>query len=190
MCGDVVMGLVQSALKEEDEGVSSTAMEALGRLLLDGTGGSGGGRPGHRNQLHARYRTPPSDPPFCALLSSIRFRILESALVPRARRLVTRAALYRDPDRKVRCLPFLSDLVALAYRTFRARRAAGGEGEENAKGAHARRWMESDAPVLAGEFAALLLLPVLEGGGGCGGGCGCGGVCTQVVWGGGGGGSG
>ena len=36
VCTDVVMGIVKCVLEEDDEGVGSMALEALGRIVMDG----------------------------------------------------------------------------------------------------------------------------------------------------------
>lgn len=163
---DVPSTLIAAALSDPDDGVSSSAVEALGILILHSscTTSTYGedellrecagilGRPTpYAPSLRAVSEEDPATP---ALELSL--RVLERAILPRLVQLVDRVSGYTGRELIVPTLPVLTVALVHAVRTT----VATWHGLDRA--AYAKRWTEADALGLADTAATQLLLPLLE----------------------------
>jgi hypothetical protein len=183
ICNDVIITIVNCALDDEDDGVSSIAIECLGRFISndatnhnelskeiynlqhkmmtksnhliprmgiwDGEGGKGG--------YGASYASKVQDIDYHVQKSDIVWRIMESVLAPRIRKLFVRVCLLKDMEHQMRCLTVMNDIMIFVYKTERARR-----GVKSGKDRFAKRWYDFDATMLIQEYVQIFLIPLLR----------------------------
>lgn len=168
ICNDVVMNIISCALEDDDDGVMTVALEALGRLVIDS-----------RNDPFTREvqlitgdaspltfsSTDDEEWVFCPLQdvdchaenSKMRKRILSSVVTPKIRYLFTRILLLKSIEYRLRCLPVLNELVTFVY-------SCNDEGDQEYKldkKSFASRWYELDTTTLVQEYVDLFLEPLI-----------------------------
>jgi len=176
ICNDVVMNMVSCAL-EDDDGVAAVAFESLGRLVTDveddlfsrevrailGQSAPVVFAPVHgiwdesRSAWNEHFASSLQELDCTVYNSEIRWRILQSVLAPRIRKLFNRIQLLKTTECKLRCLPFMNVLVMFAY-TCKDR----GQEQPIDKETFAHRWFEFDTRSLVQEYVETLLIPLLR----------------------------
>ena len=187
ICGDFIVTLMNLTCEEEDdEGVASTAVQVMDTLVVSHTMGDElmteikdllGRSVGEGSvSFKGHWYPTPNEGIVCwadvctdydsrVYASELAWRLLESALIPRLRKLLTRVLLFSNPRHQMICLPLMNCIVGHAYRTGLKRRKDGAIGSNNtrtAKERFAKRWYESDYPVLVSEYVNSLLSPLME----------------------------
>lgn len=171
-CGDgCARSLIMAVLEDGDDGVSSSALESLGRLAMDVKS----------DTLAAEIRSiaecanPTSvlmyggdDPVGLAwTLGSytasrqLQTKVWENVVFPRMQKILHRLSLYKNPYHVTLVIPAVTAVLVHALTrgrdTMPSRRAL-----QMNKVSHAKRgWRENDAEGLAGEYVLRLLIPRL-----------------------------
>ncbi|KAL7538668.1 hypothetical protein ACHAXR_010126 [Thalassiosira sp. AJA248-18] len=166
-CGvGAAYSLVVAAIEQGDDGVSSAALEALGRLTLDP----------HTDNLAAEVRRIAecanpnvfmyeNESKTCWILGhSIAMREMQSkawehVVFPRMQNILHRISLYTSPHHLAKSIPVVTAAFVHAltqgHDTMPSRRAL-----QTGKSSHAKRgWREVDAEGLAREYVDGILLP-------------------------------
>ena len=192
---DVPAALLAVAMDDDDDGVSASALEAVGTLVLDSSSPTssawnGGGfseecaDPLLDEIRSVSYPAPNPDcsrdlpaPPHADAASELRERILSAAIPPRVRRVLHRTTLYRSSSHAIRALPLLTEAAGhLLRQEAAATMRRGGGGGDGGRVGNAKRWGETDGTGLASQLVRAVILPLMTdgtssgpGGGGTGG---------------------
>ena len=164
ICNDVIYTIVNSIiLDEDDDGISSMGMEALGRFLRHGGKMNEndlckeichlkcdmGGMAKCHHLLPMKhmwdgeggpygcggYANSTQDVDYMAQQSDVQWRILKNVIgPPRVRKLFTRVGLYKKRQHQIRCMTVLNDIMIFVYLTERERRGAKGAASAAADG--------------------------------------------------------
>jgi len=174
ICNDVVMNIISCAL-EDDDGVTTVAFETLGRLLIDSRNDllmreirliTGDASPltfshldngQNNNDDDGGLLCPFQDLDYSVENSKIRKRILCSIVAPKIRHLFTRILLLKSMEYRLRCLPFLNEVVTFIYSWEETRH----QEYKHDKKSFASRWYELDTTTLVQEYVDLFLLPLV-----------------------------
>lgn len=101
----------------------------------------------------------------------MQWRILESILGPRVRKLFIRVSLLQNIQHQIRSLTVLNEIMIFVYKTECRRRSTGGGstliGDDNdygglGKDGFAKRWYEFDSTMLVQEYVDVMLIPLLR----------------------------
>jgi len=179
---DIITSIVSCVLEDDDEGVACVAIENLGRFVLthnnnndddtlrkemdciqgkknpwdygsnNNQGGKEGGGGGYTNIIQ--------DVNYTTHVSNMQYRILESILSPRIRKIFTRTCLFKQTKHKIKSIQTINQIMIFVYKTNLVRR--GKTGTQFTKDCYAKRWYEFDAKILMQEYVDLLLMPLLH----------------------------
>jgi hypothetical protein len=165
ICNDVVMNLISCAL-EDDDGVTTVALEALGRLIIDSQKDlftrevrliTGDASPlTFLSMDEGEWLCPLQDLDGHVENSKIRKRILSSVVAPKIRHLFTRILLLKSIEYRLRSLPFLNEVVTFVYSCDER-----DQEYKHDKKSFASRWYELDTTTLVQEYVDLFLEPLL-----------------------------
>ena len=179
ICNDVVINMVSCGL-EDDDGVTAVAFEALGRLVIDLNDDlftrevreiTGQFTPMAYEAMEGLFEQEErsswddqivsaggsQDIDGLVYNSEIRFRILKSVLAPRIRIFLNRIQLLKTTENRLRCLPFLNEVVIFVRRLKKR-----GETQPNDEETFAIRWYELDTDTMVQEYVDFFLTPLLE----------------------------
>ncbi len=185
ICNDVILTIVNCILNDDDDGVSSIAMETLSHFIhsdcvnipnknvitkeifdlkcqfmtknnhLIPKRSMWDGESGDYGC--GGYADTVQDVDNMSHKADLTWRILEYVLGPRVRKIFVRICLYKQREHRIRCLDVMNDIMIFVYKTERARR-----GVELGKEGFAKRWYEFDSSILMQEYIDIFLVPMLH----------------------------
>lgn len=180
---DVILTIVNCILNDDDDGVSSIAMESLSHFVHYDNIPNKNEVTKEIFNLKCQFMTKNNhlipkrsmwdgeggsygcggyadsvqDVDYMSHRADLQWRILEYVLGPRVRKIFVRICLFKEREHKMRCLDVMNDIVLFVYKTERARR-----GVELGKEGFAKRWYEFDSSMLIQEYIDILLVPMLH----------------------------